>query len=161
MDEILQQIYYNTSSAASFSSVDKIFNEAKKKIPDIKRSDVKSWLEKQLVYTLHKSVRKRFKRNPIIAERNNENFQADLVDMKEFKHLNNNYNYILTVIDVFSKKAWTEPLKNKKAQTVEIAMEKVLLKAKPYKLQTDKGKEFENKNFKDLMKKIQHKSFYY
>lgn len=152
IEEKLKEIYYNTKNPASFSGAYKIFIEAKKDIPQIKLNDVKKWLSKQLIYTLHKDARKHFKRNPIIAEHSKENYQADLVDMKEFKRFNNGFTYILTVIDVFSKKVFAIALKNKTATSIAkamgIALEKLL---PPAKLQTDKGKEFENKLFFNLM----------
>ena len=153
MNDILSNIYYSARNPSSFSGVDKLFREAKSRISTIKREDVKKWLSGELVYSLHKPIKKRFKRNPIIVEKINENFQADLVDMKEFSKINGGYNFILTVIDVFSKRAWAVPLKNKTSRAVTDGMEIVLKEAKPIKLQTDRGKEFENKDFKNLMKK--------
>ena len=40
-------------------------------------------------------------------------WQIDLVDMKKFKYVNSHYEYILTCIDIFSKKAWAYPIKKK------------------------------------------------
>lgn len=152
---------YTTSiiMSASYSGIKKLFNEAYKKAPTITRQDVKEWLSGELVYTLHKPVRKRFKRNPIIVQKINENFQADLVDMREFSNQNNGYNYILTVIDVFSKKAFGIPLKNKTSQSVSSAMDTILKVVSPSKLQTDQGKEFENSIFKNLMKSYEINHF--
>ena len=152
MNNLLNKIYYNPSNPASFSSAEKVLIEARKTLPTIKRKDVENWLSKQLVATLHKPVRKNFKRNPVIAEHINENFQADLVDMKEFKNVNKNFTFILTVIDVFSKKAYAVPLKNKSAESVSKAFESILKTNVPTKLQTDNGLEFLNSSFKKLMK---------
>jgi len=65
--------------------------------------------------------------------------------------------YILNVIDTFSKFAWAIPIKSKDGATVSKAFEKIMKSAKsqnhkpPNLLHTDKGTEFENKNFKKLL----------
>ena len=67
--------------------------------------------------------------------------------MKEFSKVNDGFCFILTVIDVFSKRAWAIPLKNKTASSVVNAIEGIFKIVTPIKLQTDKGKEFVNKYF--------------
>ena len=39
-------------------------------------------------------------------------WQVDLVDTQQYKSENDNINYILSVIDCFSKYAWSIPLKD-------------------------------------------------
>ena len=59
---------------------------------------------------------------------------------------------MLTMIDVFSKFAWAVPVKSKSAIDVTTAMKNVLIQGRvPKNLQTDRGKEFYNSNFKKLM----------
>ena len=71
--------------------------------------------------------------------------QADLMDFNQMGH-NQDHKYALEVADVFTRKAYTEPLKSKSATDVAIAM-KGLLKQIPQNganavLTTDKGREF-------------------
>ena len=76
----------------------------------------------------------------------------DLVEMGKFSKWNNNVRYLLIVIDVFSKFGWIEPLKNKKAESVVEAFNKILKTGrKPRFLWCDKGLEFYNKDFKKLL----------
>lgn len=152
-EELLERIYYDVEGPASYSGVEKLYKEAKRINANISRKEVADWLSGELVYSLHKPVRKNFKRNPIIAEKPNENFQADLVDMKEFSKINDGVTYILTVIDVFSKKAWAVPLKTKNSINVSKAMGKIFDQITPNKLQTDRGTEFTNEVFKLLVEK--------
>ena len=56
-------------------------------------------------YTLDKPVRKKFKRRKTIVPGARFQMQADLVDFSLLKSYNDNYKYILVVVDVFSKKA--------------------------------------------------------
>src|SRR5882757_1561123 len=99
MNEILKDIYYNPKNPASFGSVSKLYNEAKIIDNSIKLKQVKDWLSGELTYTLHRDARKNFKREKIFVCSPNEQFQADLVDMKGFSRQNSGYKYILTVID--------------------------------------------------------------
>ena len=62
------------------------------------------------------------------------------MDMKQFAEENEGTKFLLTVIDVFSKFGWIEPLKNKKGESVAMALESIFSKGrKPKFLWTDKG----------------------
>ena len=56
----LTAIYYNPEKPTAFSTLDKLSVALPKK----NKSDVKAWLQYQDAYTMHRSVRKRFLRNP-------------------------------------------------------------------------------------------------
>src|SRR5436190_24248328 len=69
-----------------------------------------------------------------------------------YRHIFNYcYKYMLTLIDCFSKKAYAAPLKDKTAKHVKLAIESILPDNVKH-LQTDEGKEFFNKDFKEFMK---------
>ena len=76
---------------------------------------------------------------------------ADLADMKVLSEDNDGVNFLLLVIDIFSKYGWIVPLKNKKGETVAEALKNIFEKRKPEKLWTDKGTEFYNKDVKKLI----------
>ena len=61
--------------------------------------------------------------------------------------------YLLTAIDLFSKKAWVRPLTNKRKETVAQAMENILAEAKPRGIRSDQGSEFVNPTFRALLKR--------
>ena len=71
--------------------------------------------------------------------------------MKAFSKYNQGYNFILVVIDIFSKYGWAIPLKNKEGKTVAEALKTIFEERKPAKMWVDKGKEFYNKDVKDLI----------
>ena len=80
----------------------------------------------------------------------------DLIEVINIAKSNRGYRYLLTVVDVFSKYAWVEPVKTKSGQDVATAFEKILKRSQgrqSQKLQTDDGKEFYNKHFQALMKR--------
>ena len=80
-----------------------------------------------------------------------EIWAADLVEMGKFSKWTNGVRYLLMVIDVFSKFGWIEPLRNKKAESIVEAFNKILKTGrKPKYLWSDRGLEFYNKYFKKL-----------
>ena len=82
----------------------------------------------------------------------NEQFQVDLISMQNLSQHNNNTNYILTVIDVFSKFAYAYPIKRKTGNEVTQAFKQLFKKAVPKYIQSDKGQEFLNKSTQSLFK---------
>ena len=76
---------------------------------------------------------------------------ADLVDMQAFSKFNRGFKYLLAVIDVFSKYGWLIPLKDKTGKSVASALKTIFKERKPEKMWVDKGKEFYNKDVKDLI----------
>jgi len=155
---LLHKIYYEPSHPSSFSSSQKLFDSAKNH-SNITLNEVKFWLSKQLLYTLHKQRRKNFIRNRVIVENVNEQFQADLVDLQMFSKEKNGYKFILKCIDVLSKFAFAKPLKDKTGLSVMNALKEIFKSRQPTKIQTDKGKEFLNSNVQLLFKKFKINHF--
>ena len=82
-----------------------------------------------------------------------DQWAADLIETQNIAKENQGIRYLLTVIDILSKYAWVQPLKDKKGPTVVKAFSKILEEGrKPLKLQTDKGKEFYNKDMTQWLK---------
>jgi len=150
MMEELHKVYYDLRNPASFSNVKKLKNV----FPEIKTSTINRFLQKQLTYTTHKSLKKKFVRRKVIVPGINYLWQADLVILPKLSKANDNYKHLLCVIDCFSKLASVEPLKTKSAESVSKAFLKILEKRKdkPKYLQTDLGTEFYSKKFRKLLK---------
>ena len=65
---------------------------------------------------------------------------------------NDGVKFLLLVIDIFSKYGWIIPLKDKSGETVANAFKLIFKEGRrPEKLWTDKGREFYNKDVKDLV----------
>jgi len=60
--------------------------------------------------------------------------------------------YLLTCIDVFSKRAWAVPVRRKSARDVTEAFERILTDQKCNMVQSDKGTEFLNSTFQTMLK---------
>ena len=88
-----------------------------------------------------------------VAEHPLEQFQIDLVYM-DSSWFNHNYKYLLTCIDVFSKKADVIPLKDREQSTVADAFNKILSNIGiPKTIYSDQGSEFKNATFQKLLDK--------
>jgi hypothetical protein len=105
-DAYLRDLYYNPKSSVAFSGIDKIWQKIKEKIP-VKLKEAKDFLQEQPTYTLHKRVIKKFTFRKTMVSYSDQQWQADLVDMQKYKNYND-YNYILTVIDLLSRYAWVK-----------------------------------------------------
>lgn len=150
MENILETIYFNPKSG--LASARKLYTDARKIDKNIKMKHVKEWLAKQTTYTLHKPARKKFQRNRVLVSAIDEQFQIDLVDIQSLAQYNDNYKYLLTCIDIFSKYAWAIPLKSKHSTTVMTAFDKILQDERiPVKVQADQGTEFLNKQFQKYL----------
>ena len=106
-------------------------------------------LERDLAYTLHKPRRRRFPTVPVIVGGLDDQWVADLVEVQPLAKYNRGLRYLLTVVDVLSKYAWVQPLKDKTGVALVKAFEKILKQGRrhPNRLQTDRGKEFYNRTF--------------
>ena len=100
---------------------------------------------------LHKPLRKNFPKRYVFVRNVDDIWGADLVDMKKLAKENDNFKYILMIIDVFSKFGWVVPLKRKTGAAVKSALEKIFSKNTPSKLWADKGTEFYNAKVKNLL----------
>lgn len=121
--------------------------------------------KQDIVEQVHRSARKNFTRRSYSMRGMNDTWQADLVEMQPWANQNRGHRYILMVIDVFSKRAWANPLKNKTGDEVTQAMSKIFKgnpENIPHNLHTDLGKEFYNSKFQKLMQQhnINHYSTY-
>ena len=102
---------------------------------------------------LHKPYFKNFPTRRVLVTKLNDTFTADLVDMKEWENENEGYKYMLNVMDVFSRYAWSTPLKNKNSKSILNAFKNIIDKSnrKPNRLWVDQGKEFYNKDMKKYL----------
>ena len=121
---------------------------------DISLKTVKEWLKKQDTYTLHRPVKRKFKRNKVFVPRIDHQWDADLMDMQQIAKYNNGVHYVLLAIDIFSRFVWTVPLQTKQGAEVKKAFELIFSQGRtPGYLRTDKGTEFLNFNTQTFFKK--------
>jgi hypothetical protein len=121
----------------------------------IKRDDIEAFLKNQTSYQLTKNPTK-ITNKPIITEYPNDRWQSDLIDMSNVAKHNSSQNWILTVIDNFSKYVFAVPLPNKNAETILKGFQDIINDQAegtiPKTLQTDNGAEFVNSTIQDWAK---------
>ena len=128
-------------------------------------------MDKQQQHILAKEVFSpqitKFGRQRIMPLYKDETWSADLIDKSTLSKYNNDYKFILTVIDIFTKHAWAFPLKNKSGLSITNGFKSILSddpqggseRRKPEELWVDRGSEFYNKTFKSLLKEYETKLY--
>ena len=155
MNERLKALFYDPKHPAGFASVSKLA-----KASGIKPQKVKEWLKAQPTYTLHRVARKKYPTRKYIVHDIDEQWQADLADVSLIAKQNKGYTFILTVIDIFSRYAWARPLKTKRGKEVAAAFKDIFREGRiPKRIQTDQGKEFENRDIAMLFNEHQIELF--
>jgi hypothetical protein len=155
MEEV-EKAFKNPEHPASFTAVDALYHAVNAKVS---RKKIKEWLQSQEAYTLHRPARRRFPTNRVMVREMDQQFQADLVDMRSLSKENQGFKYILTCIDVLSKYAWAIPLKSKTGKAIIEGFEKIFQQRRSKVLQTDKGTEFKNQDFQSYLKKMKVRFF--
>lgn len=155
MDELIKHYYYQVSEPSALGGkrplVERLGNKHKK--------FAKQWLMGQRAYTLHRPAVTKFKRRPTIVSGPGVQVQADLMDVRSHSDDNDGVTFLLNIVDVFSKRAWSIPLRSKSAQAVVAALEANFLDSGYKYFQTDKGKEFLNTPVKRFFKEQNIKQF--
>ena len=145
----MEDAYGSPSAPGSFTSPKLVARYSGEKV-----DDVRNWLRSQDSYTLHRSVRRRFRRRTIFALCIDHLWQVDLADVSVIAAHNDNKKFILTCIDCFSRYAFAVPIRNKSAVEVKDAFESILNSSdrRPVYLQSDKGVEFRNSIFLSFLR---------
>ena len=132
-----KKVYFDPKLVGSYGGVD-----ALRRVTHAPRKIVAQWLSEQDAYSLHKPARRRFKRRCVIVGGMNQQWQADLVDLTTLKDDNDGMTFLLTIINVFSKRARCIPIPNKSAASLVAALQIAFADDRPQTLQTDRGMEF-------------------
>jgi len=159
----ISDLYYDECSPACFSTLPKLravdVSESKTKKAKLQSvGSTKTWLEEQDAYKLHRPVTKLCARNPYTVTNVRDVWECDLLDVQSYAKYNDDYRYILSVIDVFSKFLYLIPVKIKSEPAVTAAFLSIfddkpkLSTRTPVWVRTDKGKEFLNKHFQDMLR---------
>ena len=145
---LMKKVYFDPSRVGSYGGVD-----ALRCVTHAPRKIVARWLSEQDAYSLHKPARRRFKRRCVIVGGVNQQWQTDLVDLRTLKDDNDGMTFLLTTIDVFSKRARCIPIPSKSAASLVAALRIAFADDPPQTLQTDRGMEFLNKSVQTLLRK--------
>ncbi|XP_069102146.1 uncharacterized protein [Argopecten irradians] len=141
--EYLRQFYYTLDNPAAFSGPRKLYKALK---GSYSYGQIKQFLQNEDAYSLQKPVRHKYRRQRVIVTHIDEECQADLLDVRNLAKHNDKIQYLLVVIDIFSKFLWIQPLSDKKSKSIVEALKKIFADGRiPEKFYSDKGSEFENR----------------
>jgi hypothetical protein len=134
---------------------DKIYQYLRSQYPSLKisRRQVMNWLNKQELSQIFKNIQPTKDIKSVIVSGPYKQIAMDLKDMQNDSY--EDYNYILTMKDLFSKKVWAKAIKDKEGATVLNAFKELLkeMKAKPKSIRSDNGSEFVYTPFQNYLKK--------
>ena len=155
-DEVLKKMYENPETTKN--GRDSFYHHILNSYANIPRRYVQKWLEKQENYQLHLLQPREKVLRPISDKKINSKWQIDLIDMQKYGKSPQNHRraWLFVAIDVFSKFAYIRAITQKTAIKAGEALERILQNnfmrtgAYPRVIQTDNGKEFVNKIFKDI-----------
>lgn len=150
VDTILHRLYYDPKTTQS--SRDRLHWNVTQQFLGISKTDISDFLGKQETWQRHQKPQKPVWQ-PVISHKPRARFQMDLIDFQKYATWNNNFNWILTVIDCFSKHTWCFALKNKGAESVVAALRELFENGNvPAVIQSDNGpSEFNSQLLKDLL----------
>ena len=104
----MEAVYPDPRTPGSFGGVERLRRYTRKR-----RKEVVDYLSGQDAYTLHKLSRRRFARRRTYSKGIADLYQIDLSDLSNLSTHNDGYRYLLNCIDVFTKRAWSVPVKTK------------------------------------------------
>lgn len=99
---------------------------------------------------IHKPVRNKFQRRSVNTFAPNDIWAIDLADVSNIKEDNDNVTFLLNIVDIYSRYAYSFPLKSKKPIDVLNAVKSIGVT--PKNIWSDQGTEFYNKEFKKFCK---------
>ena len=158
-EEILYTLYYKDNF--TFGR-DRLYKYIQEHFPNskISRRMVYNWLSRQELHQRFQQVRHTKNIQHTVLEEPKKQIGIDLVNMEHYEY--KGHKYILTGIDLFSKKAYARPLKDKEAKTVTKAMEDLIKNEIHYvsSIRSDNGSEFIADEFKKLLDKYEIKQVF-
>lgn len=143
-------LYRTPGHPIAFSAPSKIYRYFRGRLS---REFIKDALEKIDAYTLHREYKRPRIHNPYYSYVRRKNFQADLISIAALKEANDSVCFLNLIIDVFTRKIWIVPQKDKSAKSTTRAMLKWLDSMgedsnAEKQLLTDRGKEYRNNELK-------------
>ena len=150
-EQEMNKIYYELGI---YYGRDRLFAYLQDHRPELQitRRMLANWLQKQELNQLFRNTRKTTYVKATVLKAPFKQIAIDLADMQN--HEVKGHKYILTGVDLFSKKGYAVAIKNKEGKTVARAFKFMMeqMKEKPSTVRHDVGSEFKDDNFKQLLK---------
>ena len=151
----LTEIYYDANHPASFAGPTKLYQIVKQEGRyNIGLHRIKQWLQDQDAYSLQRPLRYKFRRNRVVVDGVDAQWDIDLADVSNLKKYNDGVKFLFVLIDIFSRHLWVIPLQDKKHSSIIEGLKRVFSEGRqPKWIRSDKGSEFNNHWVKSFLKK--------
>lgn len=138
--QALQRLFYDLKQGGYVGS-EKLARQARRRYGylGITEKDAKAFVDRQYVAQVHlpNALTRRPIDFPQTADHLDDHWQADILVLQKYQQYNRGYQYVLCVIDVFSRQALGVATKNRDVVTVKPILEHLFAKRKPKILTTD------------------------
>ncbi len=124
MKNRLQQLQADNNYPGAARLV-KLANDA-----NIPRHEVLKFLAKDTVTQQTQETKKKKPTGHVVALVPNELWNVDIFDMSKYVQANKGYRYLLACVDVFTRRAYVEPMKNKNSVAAREAFQTIMARAK-------------------------------
>lgn len=148
----LKRLYFNPSNPASFQGPEAVLRQVRREgRNNLSRKQIKNWVRNQEGYSQMRKVNRQFERSPVVVSGIDDQWDVDLAQLSSYADENDGINYLLVVIDIFTRFLWVRPMKDKFAVTIVAAFRDVLSEGrKPRRLRSDAARDFTSKKFQEL-----------
>ena len=148
MDSTIEKYYLDNF----FPNADELYKLLKQDDIEITKKQVKEFLNKKDLEQIQKIQNKDPKKSGhIVAAYENQLWQIDIFILSKYEKSNKGYEDMLCAVDVFSRSVYCVKMKNKEAETVVEAFQKMLKIAKPVMIVSDTDSAFTSNKFKQLI----------
>ena len=139
----------------NYPGLERLVKLAQEKYPDISRSQVKTFLSEDTARQITKVQHVKKSEGHIIALIPNELWQMDIFDLSRYMISNKYFRYVLCCVDVFTRKAHMEALKEKDSEACAKAFGKILKTSgvKPRSILSDQDAAFLREPFQKILQK--------
>jgi hypothetical protein len=125
--KILNELFHNDTNAYG-KGINNLYKYVTTKYINITRQHIKNFVSTKNDYQITEPITKRTNK-PIISKYPNELWATDLIFL-EYASTNRQWKYIMTVVDVFSRRCWLRKLKTKDATHTRDALEGIIRQEK-------------------------------
>lgn len=141
---LLKEIYYQKGLKYGLRKLFELVNSLaeERQVAHLFRAQVEKWLKNQEAYQLHKKADHKISETKSITAKKFGHLQIDTLVMGNMAF--NGYHYIVNIIDVYSRYAWSIPMKTITAEKVHAKLSELFatMKEKPRIIQVDNGGEY-------------------
>ena len=146
--EDIKKIFYDKKEG--LTNVNKLYDKIHETHPEITKNELQKFYDKQPINKLLKPIRKPKHFNSYVANYPSHIYQIDIINYTRFKQ--NNYQYILCVIDIYSRYLMAKAMTNRNLETIIKSFEEIIKEnGVPFKIESDN--EFNKKDFLEMLDK--------